>query len=87
VRERITSYTTRPIDTVRPGWTLSFYRRSQPDYGLVYRERRKVLARNLGGDEAHFRAFDFTAVFAAIIPIATLRKRRRWAAIAKAAAP
>jgi hypothetical protein len=41
------------------GAILSFYRRSQPDYGLVYRERRKVLARNLGADEAHFRALDY----------------------------
>jgi hypothetical protein len=41
------------------GSTLSFYRRSQPDYGLVYRERRKALAHNLGDAEAHFRAFDF----------------------------
>jgi hypothetical protein len=45
------------------GATLSFYRRSQPDYGLVYRERRKALAPNLGDDEAHFRAFDHAINF------------------------
>jgi hypothetical protein len=44
------------------GSILSFYRRPQPDYGLVYRERLKAL-RGLGGDEPHFRAFDFTVNF------------------------
>jgi hypothetical protein len=44
------------------GSILSFYRRPQPDYGLVYRERLKAL-RGLGPDEAHFRAFDFTVSF------------------------
>jgi hypothetical protein len=33
------------------------------DYRLVYETRRKALAPNLGDDEAHFRAFDFTVNF------------------------
>jgi hypothetical protein len=45
------------------GSTLSFRRRPQPDYGLIYRERRKSLVRALGDDEAHFRALDFTINF------------------------
>jgi hypothetical protein len=44
------------------GSILSFYRRPQPDYGLVYRERLKAL-RGLGGDEPHFRAFDYAVSF------------------------
>jgi hypothetical protein len=44
------------------GATLSFYRRLQPDYALVYRERLKAL-RGLGGDEQHFRAFDHAVNF------------------------
>jgi hypothetical protein len=44
------------------GSILSFYRRPQPDYGLVYRERLKAL-RGLGHDEAHFRAFDHAVSF------------------------
>jgi hypothetical protein len=44
------------------GATLSFYRKPQPDYRLVYETRRKSLA-SLGGDEPHFRAFDFAVSF------------------------
>jgi hypothetical protein len=44
------------------GSILSFYRRPQPEYGLVYRERLKAL-RGLGDDEAHFRAFDHAVSF------------------------
>jgi hypothetical protein len=58
------------------GATLSFYRRPQPDYGLVYRERLKVL-RGLGADEAHFRSSISPSAFAANIPASTLSKRRR----------
>jgi hypothetical protein len=45
------------------GATLSFYRKRQPDYRLVYETRRKSLVNNLGSDEARFRAFDFTVNF------------------------
>jgi hypothetical protein len=44
------------------GATLSFYRKPQPDYGLIYRERLKAL-RGLGGGEAHFRALDYAINF------------------------
>jgi hypothetical protein len=40
------------------GATLSFYRKPEVDYRLVYETRRKSLAHNLGADEAHFRALD-----------------------------
>jgi hypothetical protein len=42
------------------GATLSFYRPSQPDFGLVYRERLKLLRRNVPEEEARARAYDFT---------------------------
>jgi hypothetical protein len=41
---------------------LSFYRKPQPNYRLVYETRRKSLA-SLGDDEAHFRAFDHAVNF------------------------
>ena len=44
------------------GATLSFYRKPAVDYRLVYETRRKSLA-SLGGDEPHFRAFDFAVSF------------------------
>jgi hypothetical protein len=44
------------------GGTLSFYRKPQPDYALVYHERLKAL-RGLGGDEPHFRALDHAISF------------------------
>jgi hypothetical protein len=70
------------------GATLSFYRRPQPDYALVYGNRRKSLARNLGEDEAHFRAFDFTINFCCEHSGCDLEKAKALvrAAIAKAAA-
>jgi hypothetical protein len=45
------------------GATLSFYRKPEVDYRLVYETRRKALAPNLGDDEAHFRAFDHAVSF------------------------
>ena len=69
------------------GATLSLYRRPQPDLALVYRERLKAL-RGLGGDEPHFRAFDFTVNFCREHSGCDLEqaKARVRAAIAKAAA-
>jgi hypothetical protein len=34
-------------------------RATEPDWAAIYIERRRSLA-NLGGDEPHFRSFDFT---------------------------
>jgi hypothetical protein len=70
------------------GATQSFYRRPQPDYGLVYRERRKALAPNLGDAEARFRAFDHTVSFCCQHSGCDLEQAKELvrAAIAKAAA-
>jgi hypothetical protein len=38
-------------------------RKPEVDYRLVYETRRKALVPNLGHDEAHFRALDFTINF------------------------
>jgi hypothetical protein len=60
----------------------------QIDYALVYRERRKSLVRNLGADEAHFRALDFTINFCREHSGCDLEeaKKRVRAAVAKAGA-
>jgi hypothetical protein len=67
--------------------TLTFYRRPQPDCGLVYRERRRALAPNLGDAEAHFRAFDVAVNFCREHSGCDLEKAKALvrAAIAKAA--
>jgi hypothetical protein len=44
------------------GATLSFYRKPQADYRLVYETRRKALA-SLGEDEARHRAYDHVVSF------------------------
>jgi hypothetical protein len=70
------------------GAILSFYRKPQPNYRLVYETRRKALARNLGDDEAHFRAFDHAVNFCREhtgLGVEEAKKLVR-AAIAKAAA-
>jgi hypothetical protein len=78
-------------DTIRiktaSGATQRFYRRPQPDYGLVYRERRKLLA-SLGTDEAHFRALDFTISLCRKHSGCDLEEAKKlvWAAIAKTTA-
>jgi hypothetical protein len=69
------------------GATLSLYRCPQPDLALVYRERLKAL-RGLGGDEPHFRAFDYAVSFCREHSGCDLEQAKATvrAAIAKAAA-
>jgi hypothetical protein len=45
------------------GATLAFYRRPEPDLALVYRERVKLLRRDVDEAEARARAYDFAVAF------------------------
>jgi DNA polymerase I-like protein with 3'-5' exonuclease and polymerase domains len=60
----------------------------QPDYARIYRERRELLARDAGGDEAHCRAFDYTVYFCRDHTGVGLEEAKKLvlAALAKAAA-
>jgi hypothetical protein len=70
------------------GATLSFYRRSPPDYGLVYRERLKLFGLDASIEEVQLRALDFTIDFCRDHSGCDLGKAKELvlAAIAKAAA-
>jgi hypothetical protein len=79
--------------SITMGATATISRAAPPenpevDYRLVYETRRKALARNLGDDEAHFRAFDYAVSFCRQHSGCDLEqaKARVRAAIAKAAA-
>jgi hypothetical protein len=67
------------------GAILSFYRKPEVDYRLVYETRRKALVLNLGADEAHFRAVDFAINFCRQHSGVDLEeaKKQVWGAIAK----
>jgi hypothetical protein len=41
------------------GAIQAFYRKPEPDFALIYSERRKILVRDVSDDEAHCRAYDF----------------------------
>jgi hypothetical protein len=43
------------------GATLAFYRKPEPDFALVYRERIRLLGGDAGQEEPRLRAFEFTA--------------------------
>jgi hypothetical protein len=42
------------------GAIQAFYRKPEPDFALIYSERRKLILRDVDPDEAHCRAYDYT---------------------------